>query len=99
MAILFTYMKETARFSVDIKRWLKLLHSISFNRLRKEICDAAEKLMKNVGYVNAGTVEFLVADNEFYFIEVNPRIQVEHTITEMITGIDIVQTQIIVAKG
>lgn len=68
-------------------------------QLRKDICDAAVKLMKNVGYVNAGTVEFLVAGQDFYFIEVNPRVQVEHTITEMITGIDIVQTQILVAVG
>jgi pyruvate carboxylase len=67
--------------------------------LRAEICDAAVKLMKNVNYINAGTVEFLVSGEEFYFIEVNPRVQVEHTITEMITGIDIVQTQILVAEG
>lgn len=67
---------------------------------RKEICEAAVKLMKNIGYVNAGTVEFLVTpDNQFYFIEVNPRIQVEHTITEMITGIDIVQAQLLIADG
>lgn len=68
--------------------------------VRQKICDAAVKLMKNVNYVNAGTVEFLVtADGNFYFIEVNPRIQVEHTVTEMITGIDIVHTQILVAMG
>lgn len=67
--------------------------------LRDRICDAAVKLMKNVGYMNAGTVEFLVAGEDFYFIEVNPRIQVEHTITEMITGIDIVHAQIKVAQG
>ena len=67
--------------------------------LRDRICDAAVKLMNNVGYINAGTVEFLVAGDEFYFIEVNPRIQVEHTITEMITGIDIVHAQIKVAEG
>ncbi len=68
-------------------------------KLRQDICEAAVKLMKNVQYLNAGTVEFLVANDEFYFIEVNPRVQVEHTITEMITGIDIVQTQIQVAEG
>ncbi|MBU8877678.1 pyruvate carboxylase [Bacillus sp. FJAT-29790] len=68
-------------------------------RQRQEICEAAVRLMKNVDYLNAGTVEFLVSGEEFYFIEVNPRIQVEHTITEMITGIDIVQTQIQVAEG
>ncbi|MBU8791671.1 pyruvate carboxylase [Oceanobacillus caeni] len=67
--------------------------------LRHEICDAAVRLMKNVNYINAGTVEFLVTNNEFYFIEVNPRVQVEHTITEMITGIDIVQTQVRIAQG
>ena len=56
--------------------------------------------MKNVGYVNAGTVEFLVtADGSFYFIEVNPRIQVEHTVTEMITDIDIVHAQIRIAEA
>ncbi|WP_088067781.1 pyruvate carboxylase [Gottfriedia luciferensis] len=67
--------------------------------LRIRICDAAVQLMKDVEYVNAGTVEFLVSGNDFYFIEVNPRVQVEHTITEMITGIDIVQTQILIAQG
>lgn len=69
------------------------------DELREQICAAAVKLMQNVDYVNAGTVEFLVTDDSFYFIEVNPRIQVEHTITEMITGVDIVQTQILVAAG
>ena len=67
--------------------------------LRKRICEAAVSLMKKVEYLNAGTVEFLVSNDEFYFIEVNPRIQVEHTITEMITGLDIVQSQILVAQG
>ena len=55
--------------------------------------------MKKVNYVNAGTVEFLVSGDQFYFIEVNPRVQVEHTITEMITGVDIVQSQIMIAEG
>ncbi|HDX9588458.1 pyruvate carboxylase [Bacillus sp. WLY-B-L8] len=67
--------------------------------LRNRICEAAVQLTKKVNYVNAGTVEFLVKGNEFYFIEVNPRVQVEHTITEMITGIDIVQSQILIADG
>ncbi|WP_110929295.1 pyruvate carboxylase [Bacillus massiliglaciei] len=69
------------------------------DELREKICNAAVDLMKNVDYVNAGTVEFLVSGDEFYFIEVNPRVQVEHTITEMITGIDIVQSQIQIARG
>jgi pyruvate carboxylase len=68
--------------------------------LRLEICATAVKLMKEVGYVSAGTVEFLVTpDHHYYFIEVNPRVQVEHTITEMITGIDIIQSQILIAEG
>jgi pyruvate carboxylase len=67
--------------------------------LRERICEAAVRLMENVNYVNAGTVEFLVAGDEFFFIEVNPRVQVEHTITEMVTGVDIVQTQIMIAQG
>ena len=67
---------------------------------RKEICDDALKIANHVGYVNAGTLEFLVDDNgNYYFIEMNPRIQVEHTVTEMITGIDIVQSQILIAEG
>ncbi|UDI78612.1 pyruvate carboxylase [Staphylococcus taiwanensis] len=67
--------------------------------LRERICNAALQLMHKIKYVNAGTVEFLVSGEEFFFIEVNPRVQVEHTITEMITGIDIVKTQILVADG
>lgn len=70
------------------------------DELREAICQSALKLMKESGYSNAGTVEFLLTpDRQFYFIEVNPRIQVEHTITELITGIDIVQTQIRIAEG
>ncbi|MHB7919063.1 pyruvate carboxylase [Staphylococcus hominis] len=69
------------------------------DELRERICQSALQLMKNIKYVNAGTVEFLVSEDEFFFIEVNPRVQVEHTITEMITGIDIVKTQILVADG
>ncbi|MFT9847303.1 pyruvate carboxylase [Aneurinibacillus sp. REN35] len=69
-------------------------------RQREEICNAALRLTRATDYINAGTVEFLVApDGSYYFIEVNPRIQVEHTITEMVTGIDIVQSQIRIAEG
>lgn len=67
---------------------------------RNQICEDALKIAKSVGYVNAGTVEFLVdQEQNHYFIEMNPRIQVEHTITEMVTGIDIVQAQILIAQG
>ncbi len=69
--------------------------------VRHGLAEAAIKLAREANYFNAGTVEFLVdADtNEFFFIEVNPRIQVEHTVTEMVTGIDLVRSQILVAQG
>ncbi|ATQ57476.1 pyruvate carboxylase [Paracoccus yeei] len=68
---------------------------------RAEVCELALKIGRAVGYQNAGTVEFLMdMDSEaFYFIEVNPRVQVEHTVTEEVTGIDIVQSQILIAEG
>lgn len=67
---------------------------------RQAICSDALKIAGSVNYRGAGTVEFLVdASGQHYFIEMNPRIQVEHTVSEMITGIDIVQSQILVAEG
>jgi pyruvate carboxylase len=68
--------------------------------LRKQMQDDALRLVKGANYLNAGTVEFLVEpDGKYYFIEVNPRIQVEHTVTEQVTGIDIVQAQMRIAGG
>ena len=69
--------------------------------MREELCDAAVRLARKAKYRNAGTVEFLydVDAQRWYFIEVNPRIQVEHTVTEMVTGIDLVRSQILVAQG
>lgn len=67
---------------------------------RQAICADAIKLAKAVNYKNAGTIEFLIDKNgDHYFIEMNPRIQVEHTVTELVTGIDLVQTQIMIAEG
>ncbi|WP_155285889.1 pyruvate carboxylase [Lacticaseibacillus zhaodongensis] len=68
-------------------------------KLREQICAAAAKFMAAMHYENAGTVEFLVEKGQFYFMEVNPRVQVEHTVTEAITGLDIVQAQLQVAAG
>ena len=70
-------------------------------QLRVDICEAAKRLMKSANYLNAGTVEFLVDldRKEFFFIEVNPRVQVEHTVTEEVTGVDIVKSQILIAQG
>lgn len=67
--------------------------------MREAMGEAAVRLFKGIGYVGAGTVEFLVADGQFYFMEVNARIQVEHPVTEMITGVDIVREQIRAAGG
>ncbi len=68
--------------------------------LAEEICQTAIKAAKASNYFNAGTVEFLLdSDNNYYFMEINTRLQVEHTVTEMITGIDIVRTQIKLAMG
>eukprot|EP01133_Synstelium_polycarpum_P024628 gene24629-29531_t len=68
---------------------------------RKEIADYGLKIAAKTAYIGAGTIEFLMdADtNQFYFIEVNPRIQVEHTVTEEVTGIDIVKAQIRILEG
>jgi acetyl-CoA carboxylase biotin carboxylase subunit len=67
--------------------------------LRKRMGDAAVAAAEAVNYSNVGTVEFLLDGDEFYFMEMNTRVQVEHPITEMITGIDIVKEQIISAAG
>ena len=69
--------------------------------LREEFCEAAARLARDIGYNNAGTVEFLydMDSEEWFFIEMNPRIQVEHTVTECVTGIDLVRSQILVARG
>lgn len=68
-------------------------------QLRDRICTDALKLARASGYTNAGTAEFLVAGNDHYFIEVNARLQVEHTVTEQITGIDLVHAQIRITEG
>src|SRR5438552_5495555 len=86
------------------RRHQKLIEESPAPRLPAEkriaMCEAAVRLIKEVGYTNAGTVEFIVDQSDnFYFIEVNARIQVEHPVTEMITGIDLIKTQIRVAAG
>jgi acetyl-CoA carboxylase biotin carboxylase subunit len=70
------------------------------NALRQEVCQAAVRLAKEVGYYSAGTVEFMLdSQDKFYFLEVNTRIQVEHPVTEMVTGEDLVKWQLRIASG
>lgn len=69
------------------------------DELRTKMIKSAIDAAKAVGYVNAGTIEFLLAGDEYYFMEMNTRIQVEHTVTEMITGVDLVREQINIAAG
>jgi acetyl-CoA carboxylase biotin carboxylase subunit len=68
-------------------------------KLREKIGERCVEACKKIGYRGAGTFEFLYEEGEFYFIEMNTRIQVEHPVTEMITGVDIVQEQIHIAAG
>ncbi|MFM8360030.1 MAG: ATP-grasp domain-containing protein, partial [Verrucomicrobiota bacterium] len=67
----------------------------------RELCDAAARIAREIRYDNAGTIEFLydLESHAWYFIEMNPRIQVEHTVTEVITGLDLVRAQVLVAQG
>ena len=67
--------------------------------VRELLCSSAVALSRAVGYVNAGTVEFLVADDDAYFLEMNTRLQVEHPVTEAITGLDLVALQLAIAQG
>jgi acetyl-CoA carboxylase biotin carboxylase subunit len=68
-------------------------------RIRSKIGERCAEACRKLGYRGAGTFEFLLQDDEFYFIEVNARVQVEHPVTELVTGIDIVQQQLRIASG
>ena len=67
------------------------------NELRQDLFDKTVKMVSQIGYEGAGTVEFIYENNKFYFLEMNTRVQVEHPVTEMVTGIDIIKEQINIA--
>jgi acetyl/propionyl-CoA carboxylase alpha subunit len=67
--------------------------------LRAEMSDAAIRFARAIGYANAGTAEFMLAGRDFYFLELNGRIQVEHPVTELVTGVDLVREQLRIADG
>lgn len=68
-------------------------------QIREQMCEAAVRAAKAAGYQSAGTIEFLYKAGQFYFMEMNTRIQVEHPVTEMVTGVDIIKEQIRIAAG
>jgi pyruvate carboxylase len=96
-----TSTNAIARCNAAIRKSSKSRPRCTSTRGPQELCDAAVALAKGIGYNNAGTVEFLydMDRNDWFFIEMNPRIQVEHTVTECVTGIDLVRSQILIAGG
>lgn len=81
------------------KLWEEALCPVLTHDIRQNLGQIVNKAMKTMGYRGLGTLEFLYEDGEFFFMEMNTRIQVEHPVTEMITGIDVVKEQIRVAAG
>src|SRR5207247_5789931 len=69
------------------------------DRLRERMSEAAVAFARAIGYRSAGTAEFMLDGGDFYFLELNGRIQVEHPVTELVTGVDLVQAQIRIAQG
>ena len=93
-------MKENAPFNVATRKIIEEAPSPAVNdAIRSRMGDAAIAAAKKLGYSSAGTVEFLLSGDDFYFLEVNARLQVEHPITEEIIGKDLVREQIRVAEG
>ena len=90
---------ETLRSSAVLRLIGCSMNAID-DTMRQRLADASIALARETGYVNAGTIECIVdEDGDFYFLEINTRLQVEHAVTEMVTGLDLVALQIAVAMG
>ena len=100
MVMLYISERENVRFNGDIKSFFEEAPSPALTvKQRARIGDIAAKATREMGYLGVGTMEFLYQDGEFFFIEMNTRLQVEHPITEEITGVDLVREQIRIAAG
>ena len=96
----FTWASATAPGSAAIRRFWKRPPSPALTaKERAAIGETVNKAIGKIGYLGVGTIEFLWEDGEFFFIEMNTRLQVEHPVTEMITGVDLVREQIRIAAG
>ena len=91
-------MKEIVLSKEDIKNLIEETPSpVLTDEIRKDLFEKTVKMVSKIGYEGAGTVEFIYEDGKFYFLEMNTRVQVEHPVTEMVTGIDIIKEQIWIA--
>ena len=92
-------MKETVRYKEKHQKLIEETPSPVINKkIKSDLLDRTVKMVENIGYEGAGTVEYLYENGKFYFLEMNTRIQVEHPVTEVVTGIDIVKQQIAIAN-
>ena len=91
-------MREIVLFKEDIKKLIEETPSPVLNdNLRNDLFEKTVNMVSKIGYEGAGTVEYIYEDGKFYFLEMNTRVQVEHPVSEMVTGIDIVKEQIWIA--
>ena len=93
----YIWLKETVRCKEDIKNIEETPSPVLTDELRKDLFEKTVKMVEQINYEGAGTVEFIYENGKFYFLEMNTRVQVEHPVTEVQTGIDIVKEQLWIA--